>query len=430
MTGQSGVGAIPVSAQSRSTRNPGVGAILEYAKMAAMRLSVRALIEEDAPAARQLGFEAFGMPESAPSDPARLSGSGMRWFGAFDQDTLAARMIDRDYSSYYGGAALPTCGIAGVTVAAEYRGRGALSPLFAATLAAARARGAVLSTLFPTAPGIYRPFGYEVVANLDSVRVPSRVLASVRPGEGMSTRRATTSDVEAIRAVYDAWACEQNGPLTRRGVSFPQTPEEYLADFTGVTVAVDNGDVVHGYASWHRGQGYGEGAVLEVADLVATDAAGYRALLIALGSFSSVTAKTEISTSGDDVVRLFLPSTDWSVVLSRPYMLKLLDVAGALTLRHYPAGFSDELAFQLTGDTQTDNNGGYVLDVSNGRGICVRAERGGRRFTPAGLALMFAGVQSSANLRSAGHLTGGRTDEDATWDAHFGGRQAHVRDYF
>ena len=52
------------------------------------------------------------------------------------------------------------------------------------------------------------------------------------------------------------------------------------------------------------------------------------------------------------------------------------------------------------------------------------------RGTPAGLALMFAGAQSSANLRSAGHLSGGVTDEDGTWDALFGGRQQHVRNYF
>ena len=40
----------------------------------------------------------------------------------FDSDMLAARIVDREFESWFGGA-LPTCGIAGVTVAAEYRGR-------------------------------------------------------------------------------------------------------------------------------------------------------------------------------------------------------------------------------------------------------------------------------------------------------------------
>lgn len=386
--------------------------------------------DDDADAARQLGFEAFGIPTAPPPSPAGFDQPGRHWFGAFDVDTLAARMIDREYDSFYGGAAVPTCGIAGVTVAAEYRSQGALSPLFSVTLEAARARGAVVSTLFPTAPRIYRRFGYEVIADFATVEVPTVALAGVTRPEGMRTRRATAADVAAIQGVYDAWASEQNGPLTRRGVSFPAPPEEYLSEFTGVTLAVDAGDLVHGYVSWERGQGYGEKATMEVTDLLAVDAAGYRALLNAMGSFSSVVPRTRIDTSGDDVARLFISSLHWQVVDSSPYMLKILDVGAAFTLRHYPSGFSGELAFQLAGDFLADNDGGYLLDVGNSRANCMRTEHGGRVFTPHGLALTYAGTQSAANLRAAGHLSGGVVEEDGMWDALFGGRQPHIRNYF
>lgn len=395
-----------------------------------MTVTVRRLTDADAAEARRLGFEAFGVPTVPPPELTPGDPPGRAAFGAFDGTTLAGKMVDRDFDSYFGGASLPTAGVAGVTVAAEYRGQGVLTPLFAETLSAARARGAVLSTLFPTAPRIYRRFGYEVVADFRTVEVPAQSLAAVVATDEVWTRRATVADVESIRRVYDAWAVEQNGPLTRRGVSFSATPDEFLADVTGVTLAVDAQDSVHGYVSWRRGQGYGEEATLEVIDLLAVDAAGYRALLRTVGSFSSVTARVRIDTSGDDLARTFLPSLHWQVKDSSPYMLKVLDVSGALTLRHYPPGFSDELAFQLVGDVVADNNGGYLLDVSNGRGSCVRADHGGRTFTPQGLALMFAGAQSSANLRAIGQLSGGVVEEDATWDAHFGGRQAHIRNYF
>jgi len=187
---------------------------------------------------------------------------------------------------------------------------------------------------------------------------------------------------------------------------------------------------VHGYASWNRGQGYGEKAVLEIDDLLAVDADGYRSLMLAMGSFSSVTYQTKIDTSGDDIARTFLPSLHWDVVDSSPYMLRVLDVGAALSLRRYPSGFSGELAFQLAGDFGGDNDGGFILDVGNGRGNCLRAEHGDRIFSPQGLALMYAGTQSSANLRVAGHLSGGDIDEDSTWDALFGGRQQHIRNYF
>lgn len=395
-----------------------------------MTLTVRQLTDDDAAASQQLGFEAFGMPSTPPTTPATIDQPGRVGFGAFDGDTLVGRMVDRDFDSYYGGESLPTAGIAGVTIAAEYRGRGTLTPLFTALLAGARARGAVISTLYPTAPRIYRRFGYEVVADFVTVQVPTQSLAAVPRPDGMQSRRATVDDVEAIHRVYDGWAREQNGPLSRRGPSFPATPAEYLGEYTGVTVAVDGADVVHGYTAWQRGPRYGEQGVLQVDDLLATDADGYRALLTAVGSFSSVTPQTKIDTSGDDVARLFLPSLHWQVLETAPYMLTILDISGALSLRGYPQGFSGELAFHLTGSFDGDQDGGYILDVSSGRGNCVRAEHGGRVFTPAGLALMFAGTQSSANLRSAGHLVGGITEEDGTWDALFGGRQQHIRNYF
>jgi predicted acetyltransferase len=394
------------------------------------QLAVRRLVEADAAAARALGQEAFGVPTEPPSEPATVDRPGQVWFGAFDGETLAARMVDRSYDSYYGGAVVPTSGIAGVTVAAEYRGRGALGPLFAETLAAARARGAVVSTLFPTAPRIYRRFGYEVVADFFTAQVPTAALASVNRPDHVRARRAGPADYPAIQAVYDAWAGQQNGPLTRRGVSFPATAEEYLEEFTGVTVAVDAGDSVLGYVSWSRGQGYGEKAVLEITDLLATGPGAYQALLLAMGSFSSVTPQTRIDTSGEDVLRTFLPTLDWQVVDSSPYMLRILDVAAALSLRRYPAGLTARLEFGLTGDFLADLDGGYLLDVDSGSARCRRAESADRLLTPRGLALTYAGAQSAANLRMAGQLTGGDPAEDAVWDGLFGGRQAHIRDYF
>ena len=81
---------------------------------------------------------------------------------------------------------MPTCGIAGVTVAAEYRGLGGMTPLFAETLRYARERGAVISTLFPTAPRIYRRFGYELIADFVTVELPTAMLAAVPRPAGIS----------------------------------------------------------------------------------------------------------------------------------------------------------------------------------------------------------------------------------------------------
>jgi predicted acetyltransferase len=188
---------------------------------------------------------------------------------------------------------------------------------------------------------------------------------------------------------------------------------------------------VCGFASWNRGQGYGEQAVMSVTDLLATTPDGYRALLAAVGSFASVTGITKIDTSGDDVIRLFLPALPWQVARSSPYMLKILDLPGAIGLRRYPPGLTAQLSFRLEGNFLEANNAGYVLTVSGGRAECVRdAHVEDRVLTPRGLALLYAGVQSCANLRAAGLLSGGDLQQDLDWDALFSGRQAHIRDYF
>lgn len=396
--------------------------------MGPVTLTVRRMDAADADASRQLGFEAFGVPISPPDGPARLDQPGRRWLGAFTDGRLVAQLADREYDSCFGGVQVPTAGIASVTVAAEHRGQGILTPLFAEMLGQARARGAAISTLFPTAPRIYRRFGYEVVADYVSVSVPTQDLTSVGPVRA-TARRATAADFDAVRGIYDAWAIEQNGPLTRRGPSFGASAEDFLSSFTGVTVAEDE-DGVCGFVSWNRGQGYAEAASIRVADLLARTPEGYRALLAVVGSFASVAATATIDTSGADVARLFLPTLHWSVTGSSPYMLKIIDIPLALSARRYPPGLGAELTFGLEGDFVTENNGSYVLTVADGAAQCARGPAAGRVFTPAGLSLLYAGCQSSANLRAAGQLRGGRIEQDLDWDAAFGGRQQHIRDYF
>ena len=395
-----------------------------------MNWTVRRLTSDDAGQARRLGFEAFGVPATPPADPPSVDQPGFTWFGVFDSDMLAARIVDREFESWFGGVRLPTCGIAGVTVAAEYRGRGLLTPLFVEALRHAKERGSLISGLFPTAARIYRRFGYELIADYVSVEVRTHALAAVTPPQSVRTRRADVADFDAVRDIYDAWASGQNGPLTRRGVSFPAPAEQFLDSFTGVTLAIDETEAVRGFASWNRGPGYGEKAAIEVAALLATTGDAYRALLAALGSFVTVTPTLRIDTSGDDLARLFLPGVEWRVAESSPYMIKVLDIRGALGALRYPAGMTVELDFSIANDFLVENNGSYRLEVAGGEARCSAGGDGHRVLTPQGLALLFAGVQSCANLRATDHLRGGDVDQDLDWDALFGGRQQHIRDYY
>ena len=197
-----------------------------------MTMTVRELTAEEAEAAWQLGFEAFGVPSPRPAGPAVVDQPGRTWFGTFAGNVLTGRMIDRAYDSYFGGALVPTCGIAGVTVAAEYRGQGSLTPLFTETLRFALERGAVISTLFPTAPRIYRRFGYELVADFVTVELPTAMLAAVpRPlGSVRGGRRRPTSTLSGPsttrgRSSRTARSAGAGSPFRRvRRTSWPPSP--------------------------------------------------------------------------------------------------------------------------------------------------------------------------------------------------------------
>jgi predicted acetyltransferase len=400
---------------------------------------LRPLTPADDDAAWALGVEAFGAPPAgspATPPPARPRPGRHAW-GTFDAGgRLVAKVVGLELASWFGGVPVPTGGVAGVTVVAERRGDGLLGDLFRAVLDEALARGEVVSTLYPTAPGIYRRLGYELVGSLDRVELPTSELLGVRapaggPGPGgVTTRRATPADAAAVRRVYDRWAAAQNGPLTRRSAS-SRTDEDLLAAVTGITLAVDGDGEVVGYAAWRRGEGYDAAATIEVDDLLALSADAYRALWRVIGSFSAVTGRVRVTTSGDDPARLLLPGGSWTVVGTHPYALRLLDVERAFGLRPLAGALAGpvDLSFTVAGDTLGHIDGGYRLRVAGGTTTCEREPADGPTFTPQGLALAWAGVQSCANLRMLGHLAG-PTSYDATLDALLGAGRLHVRDYF
>src|SRR5699024_9255260 len=156
------------------------------------------------------------------------------------------RAVALDLRTWAGGRELATCGVAGVTVAAEHRGQGLTHPLLLELLRAAADRGDVLATLFATAPGIYRRLGFELVSTVDEVVVPATAAAAVRPGEPVRLRRASAADLPALRDCYTAWARQRYGPLTRTG-ALARTDEELLTGSDAITLATDTGGQVLGY---------------------------------------------------------------------------------------------------------------------------------------------------------------------------------------
>src|SRR5690625_1712088 len=108
-------------------------------RWATMSFQIRPLSRSDRRASSILGTEAFGTAPSPSGGEWPIAGQSP--WRTFDGATLAARAFRRAYASWFGGVEVPTNGLAGVTVAAEYRGRGLLRPLIGQVLADGRASG-------------------------------------------------------------------------------------------------------------------------------------------------------------------------------------------------------------------------------------------------------------------------------------------------
>ena len=78
--------------------------------MSPMTFTVRPLVAGDAAAARQLGFEAFGVPSTPPTEPARIDQPDAPGSAPSTATCSWGQVIDRAYDSWFGGVLVPTSG--------------------------------------------------------------------------------------------------------------------------------------------------------------------------------------------------------------------------------------------------------------------------------------------------------------------------------
>ena len=142
-------------------------------------------------------------------------------------------------------------------VAPEYRGTGLARQVMTHLLSQVRESGAAISTLFRTAPALYRSLGYEQVAELTFGELPAAALRGLRVRPPVTVRRATVDDGPAIRAVYARIVAAGSCLLTRTGPCFAATDQDMIDTFDGITLAVEPDGAVSGYVSWNRGDGFG-----------------------------------------------------------------------------------------------------------------------------------------------------------------------------
>ena len=394
-----------------------------------MALEIRTLAEADDAAAWQLSRLAFGGPPERPASRRATPTPGTHALGAFAGRRLVGKAVALEHTYYYGARAVPGAGVAGVAIAPEFRGGGALGELLGPLMAQVRDRGAAISVLYPTTVVPYRRLGWELTGVLRWTSLPTAALAGERRPADVSVRPAEEADVPAILETYRTAAAEATGMLGRAGPLFDRAPADLLAGHDGYSVAVGR-DGVEGYASWDREGGYDTDGVLAVPDLVATTPRALTALLAMLATWRSVAPTLHLRLRPDDPAWLLSGLAGARTESEQPWMLRLIDAPAAVAARGWPSAVDGSVDLDVVDDLCPGNAGPHRLNVSRGAASLTPGGTGALRVGSGALAVLYAGAAAPASLRRAGLLSGGDAETDTFLTAATAGPPPALLDYF
>lgn len=332
------------------------------------------------------------------------------------------------FRQWFGGRSIASTGISNVAVSPEARGTGVGTQMMRAVVKQLHGLGVALSSLYASAYPIYRNSGYEPAGERHTLQLDVRTLGVQDRACGM--RLLTDADREAVYALHRAYARRHHGNVER-------TPRQWKWIFDFATAPV-YAYVIEGagrrgglegyviYTEHHKPDATYDIKVRDHAFL--TPAAGRR-LLTFFGDHASVVRHVVYSGSQRDALLALARFEHVKVRLRLFWMLRVIDAAAALSQRGYAPGISAELHLEISDDLLPQNNGRFVLQISDGVGRVRKGGRGRLKLHVRGLAPLFTGHFSATQLALAGMLAGGEA-EMALASAAFAGPPPWMGDSF
>ena len=307
-------------------------------------MDLRALTDADRDASWELDADAFHVPDER-RDFYQRHFVPERFVGVFDAGRLVAQTRSLPFGQFFGGRSVPMGGLSSVAVAPDARGCGAATRVVHAALRAMRERGELISSLFPATTALYRKLGYEAAGATVWRGVAPRLLAALpEPAKGR-VRRAGDGDLAAVRACYERVAPQLNGFVDR-----PDSWWRNLADVwaeRSLYVAQGAAGEVEGYVVYRKVDGeyaaFGGPFQLVVENLVAETRDAALALWRLVGSWSSQAERVVYRGGAEDPLLLLLPEQELKPLVEIRWMTRVVDAAGAVGARGFPAGLAAEV---------------------------------------------------------------------------------------
>ncbi len=324
---------------------------------------------------------------------------------------------------WYGNERIPMAGIASVGVSPEHRGTGVAVELLIHTLQELYANGVPLSTLYAATQRPYRQVGYEQGGTFCNWEIPTdsiQIRSSLLPMQPVIPVRH-----KVFHELYHQQAKVTNGHLDRNQAIWERiesSPDEMVYAY------LIGSDHPEGYIVFTQRQ-EDNSCVILIRDWVVLTAAAGRRFWSFLAAHRSIVKKVRWRSSAVDPLILLLPEQTAKIQRLERWMLRIVDVSASLEKRGYPLGIETELHLEVRDNLLPENNGKFVLAVSNGRGEVTKGGKGELQLDVCGLAPLYTGLFTPHQLQFTGQL---EAEETALLSATklFAGSQPWLPDFF
>lgn len=318
---------------------------------------------------------------------------------------VAGGLILQRMGQWFGGVSVPMVAIRVVGVAAQHRAGGVGTVLMQEAIKEIHRDGVPLSILYPATQPVYRRQGYEMAGmrlcyqmGMKSIDVRDRTL-DVRPIE--------KNDHALLREIYSERARRTAGNLDRNDWYWQRIldPPSWQSPVTGYLFL--RGSKPEGYVIFSQNSGASfDDHAIAVSDLVLLTADAGRRFLSFMADHRSMAHNVSWCGPLADPMLYLLAEQNINVTESFSWMLRVVDVPGALTARKYPSGLNTELHLEVSDELLSENNGRFVLEVSESRGRVKEGGRGDLQISIQGLAPLYTGHLSAIELQATGMLSG------------------------
>jgi predicted acetyltransferase len=338
---------------------------------------------------------------------------------------VAGGLVLLPMGQWFGGRSVPMTGIGSVGIDPEHRASGLGARLMRDVLEEIHAAGAPLSTLYPATHEVYRRVGYELAGSWIVHRMPVAVV-EVRDRELEMLR---VDDPAVVRPLYAERARRGAGNLDRSDrfwehalSSEPEDMHIYLVHRDGTR---------EGYCAFRQVRGPDSFKYdLRLRDVVALTGSAARRLWTFFAEHRSFANDVVWVAGPADPMVYAVREPLWRVDRAWNWMLRIVDVRGALGSRGYPAAASGELHLEVRDDVLGWNDGRFVLEVSGGAGKVRKGGRGRLRIDVRGLASLYTGFLGPRELQATGYLDAASDRDSDTAASLFGGPAPWLADFF